>query len=105
MSNIKNTDQANAETVDQLELVAAIIMKSPSHLGTREDAYILARDVLQHGIGRNGPSQPTRDALLDALEDLMCQADEDCPLERRSGHLSNALTQAMLLLEMSKEVA
>jgi hypothetical protein len=46
---------------------------------------------------------PSLAELLDALESLMLYADRDCPSDRRSSQLSNAITQAMLLLEWAKD--
>ncbi len=71
--------------------------------------YVLDNDLVKEcstiapePIEQKTAAQPSHEDLLDALEDLMCQANEDCPIQYRTSHLSNALTQAMLLLEMSK---
>jgi len=98
-------------TLDEDEIITHVRASLPIAFGDQLTAMQNPVDILDikqeaeiYGATHAEPIQPAREALLDALEDLMNQADEDCPLERRSSHLSNALTQAMLLLEMSKGI-
>lgn len=57
-------------------------------------AYDEEGNELLHVLDKDARLQIAAPALLDALIDLAEQADEDCPAEYRSRHLSNALEQA-----------